>query len=147
MKGLTVKQEKYVQALFAGKSQREAYKTAFDCARMTDKSVGENASRLANNVKIVSRLQELNGKVEAKAIWTKEQSLVYLRNIAEKTTQCAFRKLDDTHTIADAGLLNAGRQAVAEINKILGYYAPEKHEVAGALTIDDFTRKGVINEL
>ena len=44
---LTVKQEKYVQGLFAGLSQREAYKQAYNCENMTDKTIDEKACKLS----------------------------------------------------------------------------------------------------
>lgn len=40
---LTVKQEKYVQGLFAGLSQREAYKQAYNCSNWTDNAVDVEA--------------------------------------------------------------------------------------------------------
>ena len=36
---LTAKQEKFVQELIKGKSQREAYKEAFNCKNMKDETI------------------------------------------------------------------------------------------------------------
>jgi phage terminase small subunit len=62
---LTPKQERFVQGLFAGLTQREAWKQAYDVNISTDKSIDEDACRLANNVKIVSRLDQLKAEVAA----------------------------------------------------------------------------------
>ena len=60
--GLTIKQEKYVQGLFKGLTQREAYKQAYDCENMTDKTIDEAACRAAGDYKVVARLKELTDK-------------------------------------------------------------------------------------
>ena len=49
---LTSKQEKFIQALVAGKSQRQAYKEAYNAAKMKDKTIDERASVLFKNDKI-----------------------------------------------------------------------------------------------
>jgi phage terminase small subunit len=54
---LTIKQEKFAQGLFAGLSQREAYKQAFNCDKMTDKTIDEAACRLADNSKVTARIK------------------------------------------------------------------------------------------
>jgi phage terminase small subunit len=64
---LTKKQEKFVSELIKGKSQREAYKAAYDTSRMKDSSVDVNASKLAKSAKVAQRLEELRTKVERKA--------------------------------------------------------------------------------
>ena len=44
---LTVKQEKFVQGLFKGLTQREAYKQAFNTENMKDATIDNNAYKLA----------------------------------------------------------------------------------------------------
>lgn len=56
---LREKQEKFVQGLVKGMSQREAYRAAYDCENATDKSVDELASREFKKVKVRSRYDEL----------------------------------------------------------------------------------------
>jgi len=72
---LTIKQEKFVQGLFAGLSQREAYKEAYDTSRMTDKSVDEKACVLAGNVKVKSRKAELTEEVKQRNMVTVERTI------------------------------------------------------------------------
>ena len=59
MSKLTQKQENFVQALVSGKSQREAYKEAYNAANMKDSTVDSNACRLLNNSKVAARYNEL----------------------------------------------------------------------------------------
>ena len=56
---LTIKQEKFAQGLFAGLSQREAYKQAYNASRMKDNTMDKNAYTLANDTKVTTRLEEL----------------------------------------------------------------------------------------
>lgn len=72
---LTPKQEKYVQGLFAGLSQREAYKQAYSCKSWKDKSIDEKACILAKNVKISSRLAELQDELKNRNMVTAEKIL------------------------------------------------------------------------
>ena len=66
MSKLTQKQEKFVQALISGKSQREAYKEAYNAANMKDSTVDSNACRLLNNSKVAARYEELRAEEEAR---------------------------------------------------------------------------------
>ncbi|HEY5585698.1 MAG TPA: terminase small subunit [Ruminiclostridium sp.] len=85
--GLTVKQEKYVQGLFTGLSQREAYKQSYSYKGMTDKTIDEQACRLANDYKLNARLNELKDIVAKKNILTAEWVLNNLRSVAERCMQ------------------------------------------------------------
>lgn len=86
-KGLTLKQEKFVQELIKGKSQREAYKTAYNAKRMTDNSIDREASLLFKNPKVTQRYNELKNKVikrtEEKAIITAEEIIKEIASIAK----------------------------------------------------------------
>jgi hypothetical protein len=75
MQRLTAKQEKYIELVAGGMSQRQAYKEAYDCRRMTDKSVDELASKLMRNAKVTSRFNELC----ASAIKASEDNAVTMR--------------------------------------------------------------------
>jgi phage terminase small subunit len=80
---LTIKQEKYAQGLFAGLSQREAYKEAFNCSNMSDKTIDEEACKLANSPKITTRLLELTNEL-------KERNMVTVEKVLEEMSHIAF---------------------------------------------------------
>lgn len=72
---LTPKQEKFATELATGTdennqpiSQAEAYRRAFKCAKMADKTVWENASRLFNDSKVAARVQVLRDNVAKAAV-------------------------------------------------------------------------------
>lgn len=84
---LTQKQEKFVQELIKGKSQRVAYKKAYNAKNMKDTTIDSHACRLLKNDKVKARYDELRGKVvkraEEKAIITAEEVLRGIASIAK----------------------------------------------------------------
>jgi phage terminase small subunit len=84
---LTPKQEKFVEELIKGKSQREAYKIAYNAKRMKDTTIDSHASRTLKIDKVKARYDELRGKVvkraEEKAIITAEEILKEIVSIAK----------------------------------------------------------------
>lgn len=64
---LTTKQERFVQELIKGKSQREAYKIAYPASeKWKDENVDSKASNLLKNAKVKTRYEELKKKTEEK---------------------------------------------------------------------------------
>ena len=62
---LTSKQEKYVQNLIKGMSQREAYKDAYPTSKKwKETAIDSQASILFKNSKVLDRYNELQGKAE-----------------------------------------------------------------------------------
>jgi len=84
---LTLKQEKFVQELIKGKSQRNAYKAAYNAKRMSNNSIDREASILLKNPKVSQRYNELKSKVikkaEDKAIITAEEIIKEITSIAK----------------------------------------------------------------
>lgn len=85
---LTQKQEKFVQELIKGKSQREAYRIAYPSSKKwKDNVVDVKASELLKNGKVSVRYNELRGKVikraEEKAIITAEEIIKEIASIAK----------------------------------------------------------------
>lgn len=78
---LTGKQEKFVQNLIKGMSQREAYRDAYPDDNSSDKTVDENACRLFNDSKILTRYKELQDKASTKAIMSAIERKEVLTNI------------------------------------------------------------------
>lgn len=84
---LTQKQEKFVQGLIKGLSQRQAYRAAYDAKNMSNSTVDSNACRLLKTSKVSARHQELNSKIikraEEKLIITAEEILREIASIAK----------------------------------------------------------------
>lgn len=78
---ITDKQEKFVQGLLKGLSQREAYKQAYDTSKMSNKIIDEKACRLFKNLKVRARYDEIHGKVVEKI--EREGAITHERIIKE----------------------------------------------------------------
>lgn len=74
MSKLTPKQEKYVQGLVSGLSQREAYKNAYNAKNMKDTTIDARASKLLAEYKVSIRYNELMEEHKAKALFTREEA-------------------------------------------------------------------------
>lgn len=71
---LTTKQEIFVQRLIEGYSQREAYKFAYNCEKMKDSTIDNNAYKLMQNNEISTRYEELKNELKQKMFYTVEKA-------------------------------------------------------------------------
>lgn len=116
MTRLTAKQERYVQGLVAGLSQRQAYIKAYPNARKwNDNSVDSRASNLLKTDKVLARYNELLDEHKEKALWTREDSINKLIWLIEKAT-ASIEEHDEGYT--RQATANALLNAVQELNKL-----------------------------
>lgn len=111
---LTPKQEKFVQELVKGKSQRQAYKAAYDASKMKDSTIDRRASELFGNSEVKARYNELIQTGTKKALWTRERAINELVEMLDDS------KYDKNY----AGRYNA----IKELNT-LGALYPKESEV------------------
>ena len=78
---LTVKQEKFVQNLIKGMSQREAYKNSYDASKMKDETIDKRASELMQKGEIKGRYEELIKKTEDEAIMSAKERKKWLNDV------------------------------------------------------------------
>lgn len=113
---LTAKQEKYVQGLVAGLSQRKAYREAYPASKKwTDRTVDSRASELFKESDILGRHQELLNEHKAKAMWTREESVNTLRWLIERSIQ-SIEQQDEGYV--RQGTSNAMISAIKELNEL-----------------------------
>lgn len=92
MKGkLTPKQERFCQEIVKGGSQSDAYRVSFKPKKMKDKTIHEEASRVAADPKVSARIAELMAPVVAKVQMTREEWFLEM----EKMMRGDVRKLFD----------------------------------------------------
>jgi len=72
---LTTKQEAFAEAVANGDNASDAYRSAYDTARMSSKTINEAASRLLANSKVTARIAELKGPALAAASLSVERTL------------------------------------------------------------------------
>lgn len=95
---LTARQEKFVQGLIAGKSQREAYREAYGCEGWKEASIDQCASRMLKDAKVASRFNQLHQAATAGAV----MSAVEMRQfIISRLQDIALGKVCDETTIYD----------------------------------------------
>lgn len=125
---LTDKQEKFVQNLNSGLSQRQAYREAYPNSRKwKDSSVDSKASNLLKTDKVLARFQELQKeKAEdrrEKNLWSFEQSVKGLRWIIVQAQtdiqENGFRQANSSAFI----------NAVKELNDLVGLGEPREAKI------------------
>lgn len=80
---LTPKQEKFVNALVSGMSQREAYMSAYVCSRWKPETVDSQASRTMANPKIRARYDELVAEAAKGAVFDRQRAIAALTEIVD----------------------------------------------------------------
>ena len=77
---LNIKQEKFIQNIVNGMSQRQAYKDAYN-AKYSEKSIDEKASTLFNSEKVQERYKELLKKLEDESIMSAKERRQWLTKV------------------------------------------------------------------
>jgi phage terminase small subunit len=119
---LTPKQEKFVQGLVSGLSQREAYKQAGYSSNRANEQIDRDACVLFKNPKVFQRYQELQDEHKNKALWTKEQAihdLIWLKEQAKSDISSIGVKQANS---------NAFLNAIKELNSLEDLYTPVSNE-------------------
>ena len=122
---LTHQQEAFAQAVASGKSQAEAYRTAYPKSlRWKPDSVWNKASALMADVRVSARVDAIRTEINELGLWSRERSvraLVAVIDSAEKGGEVVA--------------------AVKELNAMHGFNAPQKIEHSGE--INSIVRKVV----
>ena len=107
---LTKKQEKFVQELVKGKSQREAYKSAYNTAKMKDETIDSCASRVFKKDEVTARYNELMKKsvekTEYEATEVRKEIIIQLMKILQADISTYFRYVGGKRGSAKAYLKN-----------------------------------------
>lgn len=105
MIGLTDKQEKFARLVSAGEKLTTAYKAVYSVRSTTkDKSVWEQASALASNLKVASRISALTKlKEEDHSTQVRRRSEYVLRKLQEEVERNDNRSSDKISALALLG--------------------------------------------
>ena len=111
---LTPKQEQFAQAIaLEGMSYSDAYRSAYDIKKMSDKTVNEKASRLKDEDKIRARIKELRNEVDTPKIIS-----------AQKRKEWLTAVINDPEVD-----INARLRASDQLNKMEGEYGQKVETV------------------
>lgn len=120
---LTPKQEKFVQGLVSGLSQRKAYRASYSTQNMKDSTVDEKASRLFKQDKIRARYEALMDEHKAKALWTREEAINDLKWLKEQSKKSIM--VDDEGYVRKS-TADAYLGAIQELNKLENLYLTDE---------------------
>lgn len=115
---LTSKQEGFAQCIADGMTQADAYRANYGTSGMKDAVIYIRASELMGKVSV--RIAELREKMASKALWTREQSVQVLADIAAGVEARAGEKT----------------AAIKELNLMHGFNAPTKLDITGNITLN-----------
>ena len=137
---LTAKEEKFIQGVVAGLSQRKAYREAYpNSVKWKDTTVDVKASALMKKDEVLVRYNELMEEHKSKALWTREQAVNDLLWLKEQSRQSIISEKFDRGYVRQ-GTSNAFMSAVQELNKLEDLYPTDKQEIelsGGVQFVDD----------
>ena len=90
---LTPKQEVFARKIVEGMTQADAYRAAYSCKRMTDKTIWENASRLMADSKVQARVKELRDRINDEAIMSAQKRLEWLTKVIQNDEESTGDRL------------------------------------------------------
>lgn len=80
---LTPKQERFIQNIVSGMTQREAYKNSYNTENMKDETIDKEACLLFNSPKIAERYRELIDKLEDESIMSAIERMKWLTDVVK----------------------------------------------------------------
>ena len=122
---LNVKQEKFINNIVSGMSQRQAYKDAYQ-VNYDEDAIDNNASKLFNKDEVQARYKELIEKAQDKAIMSAIERKKWLTEVIQNI-QCEdiyFKTEDGLETKVGSknADLNTKMKAMDMLNKMDGEY-------------------------
>lgn len=133
---LTAKQEKFIQNIVSGMSQRQAYKDAYNAENMTDKSIDEEACRLFNDIKISTRYKSIMKKLEDEAIMTARERMIWLSDVVKgKIKHTSYGSNGEAYE--NEAYISDKLRAVDTLNKMSGEYVTKVEGNIGVTKLED----------
>lgn len=117
---LNVKQEKFIQNIINGMSQRQAYKDAYN-AKYSDKSIDEKASTLFNSEKVQERYKELLKELEDKSIMSAKERMIWLTDVIQGRIK-HITYGSEGQEYENEAYINDKMKAIDILNKMSGEY-------------------------
>lgn len=144
---LTGKQEKFVQGLITGLSQRKAYIAAYSTKNMSNNSIDVAASKLLNNPKVLLRHKKLMNEAKEKTIWSFQRATEELISILEEAREekdkrssiAAIKELNSLHGIEKT------TDKITSVNVTIATNKRDNPEEREARVKAHLKREGVLN--
>lgn len=124
-----MKQELFAIELSKGKSQRQAYMVAYPVSKKwKEDSIDQKASLLAKNVKVMSRIDELRGKVIEKL---EKKALLEVKDILEFHANVIQSDIKDYLSFGMKNVIKLDSDGKAVIAQELGVTIKDSDEIDG----------------
>lgn len=124
---LNAKQERFIQNIVKGMSQREAYKEAYQ-ANYKDEAIDSKASTLFNTDKVQKRYRELMSKLEEESIMSAKERMIWLSDVVKgKVTHISYDNNGNAYD--NEAYISDKLKAIDTLNKMSGEYI-EKLKIA-----------------
>ena len=143
--GVTDKQEKFIQELLKGKSQREAYKTAYPTSlKWKESAVDTQASILLSNSRVLERYTKLHERLIKEA---EDDCIITAKQVLQELTNIAMANGSDYSQVVQAGneveisftptdkLDASKRSAIASIKSTQSGIEVKQHDKVKALEL------------
>jgi phage terminase small subunit len=116
MNNLTIKQDKFCLAYLETGNASEAYRRSYNADKMKDESIVVEASKMLSTPNIALRVKELQAELAKSALWSRQQSIKVLVEVARGSN------------------IPAVISAIRELNAMHGWNAPTKVEAENAIS-------------
>lgn len=117
---LTIKQEKFIQNIVNGMSQREAYKDAYN-AKYKDKVIDVRACELFKSSKVQVRYNELIKQLEDESIMSAKERMKWLSDVVNgKIKHTSYNSNGDAYE--NEAYISDKMKAIDILNKMDGQY-------------------------
>lgn len=117
---LNVKQEKFIQGIINGLSQRQAYKEAYE-VDYDDNAIDINASKLFNTAKVKLRYEELLQEIEDKNIMSAKERMKWLSDVVRgNIKQTSYNSNGEEYE--NEAYISDKLRAIDTLNKMSGEY-------------------------
>lgn len=138
---LNVKQEKFIQNIVKGMSQREAYKEAYN-AKYKDDAIDNKASKLFNKEEVQARYKELIEELKSEAIMSAKERMIWLSGVVtNENREEVYIKDNENNDAFFIGSqnadLNTKMKAIDIMNKMSGEYKTILDGNVGIVKLED----------
>lgn len=140
---LTVKQEKYVQNLVNGMSQRDAYKNSYNAKNMKDATIDNKASELFKKGEVRARYEELVEQLKDNSIMSAKERMQWLTEVIKDVQRegIKVKTIDNDFVIGEGTAdLSTKMKAIDILNRMDGQYVTKLAGSIG-LSYEDALKK------
>lgn len=113
---LTSKQEKFIDCVVSGMTYSDAYRAAYNCARMKPETINRKAFELIENGKIAARIDNARKQAAKKAQWSLDIAVERVRKLNDK----AISDLEEDGLYKGSPAVKALIESTTLLNRMTG---------------------------